>query len=558
MACRAADVIVESLPRKATRPCRWDHHEQWQQGKVVWLYGKRRVGFSGPGMRVIRPEGRVGGVVPLTNMAWTDALGRTNVIGFNMSEADETVTFQGKDDGPLPRRLRRSTNQKRHRRLQSWCGLNQSWLVVVKVDPENYPITCRNFLAYVDAGFYEDTLFHRVISGFMVQGGGFDTEMRRKKLRPHSKRIRTWPHPQHPRTIAWRELLLRTRPPVSFTSTTKTTPSWTMARIAFGRVVEGMSTIDAIAKERTTVRLGMPTYPRSKSSFVRPNALRIPLSLPRIGILLNPRAGRGLAPAYAKPSVLLFKQGFEPVVRGRKDAIRLPDEIERAIVVGGDGTLRRAAAALGEVGVPFLHAPLGTENLFARMLHLPREPEDIAELAVRGGTRRIDAGRTPYGPFTLMVSVGFDAEVIHDLHARRHGPIRHASYIAPILRTALRRKWPKVSIDVDGQLVVEQRRGLAIVANFSGYAFGMDPARDAQPDDGLWMLSFCPPHPSLGRCCGRGVPAAASPWITRRQWLPVVPVSRCRGPKRWPSNWMAMLPDCRTRWTSRCFPWDTR
>ena len=216
--------------------------------------------------------------------------------------------------------------------------------------------------------------------------------------------------------------------------------------------------------------------------------------MPRIGILLNPRAGRGLAPAYAEAiGVALRDRGFEPVVREtEQDAIRLPDEIERAIVVGGDGTLRRAAAALGKVGVPFLHAPLGTENLFARMLHLPREPEDIAELAVRGGTRKIDAGRTPYGPFTLMVSVGFDAEVIHDLHARRHGPIRHASYIAPILRTALRRKWPKVSIDVDGQQVVEQRRGLAIVANFSGYAFGMDPARDAQPDDGLLDVVFLP------------------------------------------------------------------
>lgn len=214
----------------------------------------------------------------------------------------------------------------------------------------------------------------------------------------------------------------------------------------------------------------------------------------RIGILLNPRAGRGLAPAYAEAiGAALLARGCEPVVREtEKDAIRLPDQIERAIVVGGDGTLRRAAASLGEAGIPFLHAPLGTENLFARMLSLPREPEDIAELAVRGGIRKIDAGRTPFGPFTIMVSVGFDAEVIHDLHARRHGPIRHASYIGPILRTTLKRKWPRVSIEVDGKKVVEQRRGLAIVANFSGYAFGMDPARDAQPDDGQLDAVFLP------------------------------------------------------------------
>ena len=123
---------------------------------------------------------------------------------------------------------------------------------------------------------------------------------------------------------------------------------------------------------------------------------------------------------------------------------------------------------------------------------------------------------------------------------------------SPILRTALRRKWPRsVSMWTDNWL----SNNVAAWPSWPIFpdTFGMDPARDAQPDDGLLDVVFCPPHPSLGRCCGRGVPAAASPWITRRHWLPVVPVSHCRGPKRWPSNWMAMLPDCRTRWTSRCF-----
>lgn len=213
----------------------------------------------------------------------------------------------------------------------------------------------------------------------------------------------------------------------------------------------------------------------------------------RIGILLNPHAGRGLGPVYAEAiGSALRDWGYEVVVQETEDAAGLPKDIDRAIVVGGDGTLRSAAPLLGEAGIPFLHAPLGTENLFARMLNLPREPEDIAELAVRGDTQRIDAGLTPYGPFLIMVSVGFDAEVIHDLHARRRGPIRHASYIAPIVRTVLKRKWPKITIEVDGQRVVDQRRGLAIVANFSGYAFGMDPARDAEPDDGQLDVVFLP------------------------------------------------------------------
>lgn len=45
------------------------------------------------------------------------------------------------------------------------------------------PVTVENFLAYVDSGFFEDTIFHRVIDGFMIQGGGFDKDMRQKPTR---------------------------------------------------------------------------------------------------------------------------------------------------------------------------------------------------------------------------------------------------------------------------------------------------------------------------------------------------------------------------------------
>jgi cyclophilin family peptidyl-prolyl cis-trans isomerase len=45
------------------------------------------------------------------------------------------------------------------------------------------PVTVENFLAYVDAGFFDGTVFHRVISGFMIQGGGMDAELRQKPTR---------------------------------------------------------------------------------------------------------------------------------------------------------------------------------------------------------------------------------------------------------------------------------------------------------------------------------------------------------------------------------------
>ncbi|WP_343587767.1 peptidylprolyl isomerase [Herbaspirillum sp.] len=52
--------------------------------------------------------------------------------------------------------------------------------IVVELNPEKAPVTVENFLNYVKKGQYNGTLFHRVISGFMIQGGGFDKNMRQK------------------------------------------------------------------------------------------------------------------------------------------------------------------------------------------------------------------------------------------------------------------------------------------------------------------------------------------------------------------------------------------
>ncbi len=55
--------------------------------------------------------------------------------------------------------------------------------IEITLDAEKAPVSVENFLAYVDAGFYDDTVFHRVIPGFMIQGGGFGQDMSQKKTR---------------------------------------------------------------------------------------------------------------------------------------------------------------------------------------------------------------------------------------------------------------------------------------------------------------------------------------------------------------------------------------
>ena len=55
--------------------------------------------------------------------------------------------------------------------------------VVIELDEAKAPVSAKNFLEYVDAGHYDGTIFHRVIDGFMVQGGGFTSDMKQKPVK---------------------------------------------------------------------------------------------------------------------------------------------------------------------------------------------------------------------------------------------------------------------------------------------------------------------------------------------------------------------------------------
>jgi len=60
--------------------------------------------------------------------------------------------------------------------------------IIVELDQEKAPVSTANFMAYVKSGFYKDTIFHRVIDGFMIQGGGYTADLKSKQgLRPTIK-----------------------------------------------------------------------------------------------------------------------------------------------------------------------------------------------------------------------------------------------------------------------------------------------------------------------------------------------------------------------------------
>jgi len=131
--------------------------------------------------------------------------------------------------------------------------------IVAELDTQKAPVTVENFLKYVKEGFYDGTIFHRVIDGFMIQGGGFDGNMRQKETLPPIKNEAGNGLKNEKGTLA----MARTSVVDSATSQffinlvdngfldhTNDTPSG-FGYAVFGKVVEGMSVVEDIGKVKT-------------------------------------------------------------------------------------------------------------------------------------------------------------------------------------------------------------------------------------------------------------------------------------------------------------------
>jgi peptidyl-prolyl cis-trans isomerase B (cyclophilin B) len=144
--------------------------------------------------------------------------------------------------------------------------------ITVELDTAKAPVTSENFLAYVTSGFYDNTIFHRVIPGFMIQGGGFTANMQQKPTGAAIANEAANGLKNSRGTLA----MARTADPHSATGqffinlknnsfldhTAKTSAAWGYA--VFAKVVDGMDVVDAIAQVPTGTsgpHGGVPTEP---------------------------------------------------------------------------------------------------------------------------------------------------------------------------------------------------------------------------------------------------------------------------------------------------------
>jgi len=140
-------------------------------------------------------------------------------------------------------------------------------VIELELDHSKAPLTVDNFVEYANSGFYDNTIFHRVIAGFMIQGGGFSTETRQKSTRaPITNEAQNGL-----KNVSGSIAMARTGDPNSATAqffiNTVDNPGldypkpdgWGYA--VFGRVTGGMDTVEKIEKVRTGSKSGMQDVP---------------------------------------------------------------------------------------------------------------------------------------------------------------------------------------------------------------------------------------------------------------------------------------------------------
>ncbi len=149
--------------------------------------------------------------------------------------------------------------------------------IVLELDREHAPATVDNFLAYASDGFYDGTIFHRVIGGFMIQGGGYTADLSRKETRAPIKNEADNGLKNARGSIA----MARTRDPHSASAQffinvvdnamldykAPDARGWGYA--VFGRVAEGMDVVDKIRVQPTGVQGGFRDVPKKTITITR-------------------------------------------------------------------------------------------------------------------------------------------------------------------------------------------------------------------------------------------------------------------------------------------------
>lgn len=215
----------------------------------------------------------------------------------------------------------------------------------------------------------------------------------------------------------------------------------------------------------------------------------------RILAIYNPTAGRRARGNFERFRAALARLGAAVTVAETRAPLHAKSLAESAdsasfdaiAVAGGDGTINEAVNGIVQSGLPLAILPLGTANVLANELGLPRAPEALAEIAALSPARSvvpaeiITAERNEPWRFLLMAGIGFDAEVVAHLNLKLKRRIGKAIYALGSLQQLGRQERRLFEARIDGQL--EHPASLVVArSHFYGGRFVLAPqARLDQP-----------------------------------------------------------------------------
>jgi YegS/Rv2252/BmrU family lipid kinase len=212
-------------------------------------------------------------------------------------------------------------------------------------------------------------------------------------------------------------------------------------------------------------------------------------------LIFNPVAGRRRAEGWVGPVLEALRAGGFAVEPRPTARAGHATEIARQAVaagaaqvfaMGGDGTLREVAAGLLGSGAAMGILPLGTTNVVALALGIPRDPVTAARSAARYPPRPMDVGLANGQPFLMQCTAGFDAALMARLRGDRKARWGKAAVLAQGLALWLRYAYPRIELRVDG--VRRHHATHVAVCNLAQYAGRFRIAPQARWDDGVLDL----------------------------------------------------------------------